>query len=232
MRPADTHGVVEGNERVVRPRLADAKFFYDQDRKTPLAARVPRLDKVVYHGKLGSQGDRVRRLRAIARYVAERIGADIAHADRAAELSKADLLTDMVGEFPELQGIMGGYYAAHDGEPAYVAAAIRDQYRYRRNEDEHGANLVSEALLLADRAEALVGLWGVGGKPTGEKDPYALRRAALALIGAFSILGVARAIASAPFELSLHDLLVFAASTFDAGVLAADTVEQVETFIY
>ncbi|HUP06076.1 MAG TPA: glycine--tRNA ligase subunit beta [Caldimonas sp.] len=228
VRPADTHRVVEGNERVVRPRLADAKFFYDQDRRTPLAARVPRLDQVVYHGKLGSQGDRVRRLRAIVAAIAKRIGSDPVRCDRAAELCKADLLTEMVGEFPELQGIMGAYYALHDGEPADVASAIRDQYRYRRDDDaRNDVNLTAETLAMADRAEALVGLWGVGGKPTGEKDPYALRRAALALIGAFTLVGSAR-----PLDLSLHELLSVAAATFPEGVLAPDTIPQVEAFVY
>ena len=140
--PADPRRIIEGNERVVRPRLADAKFFYDQDQKRTLESRVAALDKVVYHGKLGSQGDRVRRVRRIAVWVGERIGADPALADRAALLAKADLLTDMVGEFPELQGIMGGYYAAHDGEAAEVAAAIRDQYVNRRGGgDARTANL-------------------------------------------------------------------------------------------
>ena len=136
IRPADPSRVVEGNERVVRPRLADARFFYDQDRKKTLASRVAGLDKVVYHGKLGTQGERVGRIRAIARWVAERIGADVGHADRAAELAKADLLTDMVGEFPELQGVMGGYYARHDGEPEDVADAIASQYLNRRSDDD------------------------------------------------------------------------------------------------
>ena len=155
--PADASRVIEGNERVVRPRLADAKFFFDQDRKRTLASRVPALDKVVYHGKLGSQGDRVRRVRTLARWVAAQIGADVDAADRAAELAKADLLTDMVGEFPELQGIMGGYYAAHDGERPDVVAAIRGQYENRRDADE-GDELhaqprsVSRSLLVADRA--------------------------------------------------------------------------------
>ena len=197
--PADPVRIVEGNERVVRPRLADAKFFYDQDRKRTLESRVPGLDKVVYHGKLGSQGDRVRRVRAIAAWVAERIGADRARAERAALLAKADLLTDMVGEFPELQGIMGGYYAAHDGEAPDVAAAIRGQYVNRRGEGDDAAptNLVGEALLIADRAEALVGIWGIGLKPTGDKDPYALRRHALTLIDSFQRVAANRIVARA-----------------------------------
>ncbi|MGH8798121.1 MAG: glycine--tRNA ligase subunit beta [Caldimonas sp.] len=231
VRPADPRRVIEGNERVVRPRLADAKFFYDQDRKKTLASRVPALDQVIYHGKLGTQGARVVRIRAIARWVAERIGANAEQAERAAGLAKADLLTDMVGEFPELQGVMGGYYAAHDGEPAEVAAAIAAQYQNRRSRDATAAtNLVGEALLIADRAETLVGIWGIGGKPTGEKDPYALRRHALTLIRSFE--SVVAAQGSAASRLALRELLQFASTTFDAAVLQPGTVEQVEDFIY
>ena len=226
--PADPGRIIEGNERVVRPRLADAKFFYDQDRKRTLDSRVAALDKVVYHGKLGSQGERVRRVRQIAVWVGERIGADPALADRAALLAKADLLTDMVGEFPELQGIMGGYYAAHDGEAPEVAAAIRDQYVNRRGDGGGtAANLVGEALLIADRAEALVGIWGIGLKPTGDKDPYALRRHALTLIDSFQrVAGNASA-----QRLALHDLLQQAVATF-AVPLAGGVVAEVESFVY
>jgi glycyl-tRNA synthetase beta chain len=225
--PADPARIVEGNERVVRPRLADAKFFYDQDRKRTLESRVPALDKVVYHGKLGSQGDRVRRVRRVAAWAADRIGADAVLAERAALLAKADLLTDMVGEFPELQGIMGGYYAAHDGESPEVAAAIRDQYVNRRGEgDSRATNLVGEALVIADRAEVLVGIWGIGLKPSGDKDPYALRRHALTLIDSFR-----RVAGGAARPLVLRELLDEAASTF-AAPLAADTVVEVEAFIY
>ena len=222
--PADPRAVVEGNERVVRPRLADAKFFFDQDRKRTLASRVPELDRVVYHAKLGSQGDRVRRLRRIARWVAGRIGADASAADRAAELAKADLSTDMVGEFPELQGVMGGYYAQHDGEPADVAAAIREQYVHRRaTADEGAANPVAQALLIADRAETLVGIWGIGSKPTGEKDPFGLRRSALTLIRGFESLDR---------TLDLRELLAFVASTFEPGTVAPAALDEVETFVY
>jgi glycyl-tRNA synthetase beta chain len=233
VRPADASRIVEGNERVVRPRLADAKFFFEKDRKERLADRVPALDKVVYHAKLGSQGDRVRRLQQIARWAAERIGADPALAERAALLAKADLLTDMVGEFPELQGIMGGYYAAHDGEDPQVVAAIRGQYENRRApaDAEGASNLVAVALLLADRAETLVGIWGIGLKPTGEKDPYALRRHALTLIHAFETLGAARARAKTPMALGLRELLVEVRSTFETP-LAGDVVDEVESFVY
>ncbi|MEO7338216.1 MAG: glycine--tRNA ligase subunit beta, partial [Caldimonas sp.] len=230
IRPTDASRVVEGNERVVRPRLADAKFFFDQDRKKTLASRVPGLDRVVYHGKLGTQGARVGRIRSIARWVAERIGADVAQADRAAELAKADLLTDMVGEFPELQGVMGGYYAIHDGEPADVARAIAVQYVNRRGDETSPRNSVAEALLIADRVETLVGIWGIGLKPTGEKDPYALRRHALTLIYSFNLLSGSNDAASD--RLSLRELLMFARSTFDAIELAPDAVEQVEAFVY
>ncbi len=243
IRPEDPSRVIEGNERVVRPRLADAKFFFDQDRRRTLASRVAGLDKVVYHGKLGTQGARVARIRRIARWVAERIGADVAQAERAAELAKADLLTDMVGEFPELQGIMGGYYAQHDGEAPAVARAIAAQYVNRRGDQDGAINLVGEALLLADRVETLVGIWGIGLKPTGEKDPFALRRHALTLIRSFELLGVAGAIAEAiapagdrdvpsRSTLDLHGLLQFASTTFDATQLQPDTVPQVEAFIY
>ncbi len=225
--PADPARIVEGNERVVRPRLADAKFFYDQDRKRTLESRVPALDKVVYHGKLGSQGDRVRRLRRIAAWVAARIGADTALADCAALLAKADLLTDMVGEFPELQGIMGGYYAAHDGEQPEVVAAIRDQYVNRRGEaDGRAPNLVGEALVMADRAEVLVGIWGIGVKPTGDKDPYALRRHALTLIDSFR-----RVAGGAARPLVLRELLDEVAASFTMP-LATGTVGEVEAFVY
>ena len=225
--PADPTCVIEGNERVVRPRLADAKFFYDQDKKRSLASRVAALDKVVYHGALGSQGERVERVRRLARWVAERIGADVADADRAALLAKADLSTDMVGEFPELQGIMGGYYAAHDGEAADVVAAIRGQYVNRRSESDEATNLVGEALLIADRAETLVGIWSVGLRPTGDKDPHALRRHALTLIASFEAV---LAFSQSP-RLFITDLLEEAAATFSTPV-ASTVVVEVEAFIF
>jgi glycyl-tRNA synthetase beta chain len=184
IRPADASRVIEGNERVVRPRLADAKFFFDQDRKRTLESRVDGLDKVVYHGKLGSQGERTARVRAIARAIGAQLGGDALarQADRAALLAKADLLTDMVGEFPELQGTMGGYYARHDGEGDEVAIAIEDHYRPRFAGDELPRNLAGVVVALADKLETLVGLFGIGQVPTGDKDPFALRRHALGLI--------------------------------------------------
>ena len=184
IRPADPSAVVGGNERVVRPRLADAKFFFDQDRKRSLDSRVDALAKVVYHGKLGSQGERVERVRRIAGELARRLGGEAlaVQAERAARLAKADLLTDMVGEFPELQGVMGGYYARHDGEVEAVAMAIEDHYRPRFAGDELPRGAVGVAVALADKLETLAGLFGIGQVPTGDKDPFALRRHALGVI--------------------------------------------------
>ncbi len=230
--PDDASAVIGGNERVVRPRLADAKFFFDQDRKKTLGSRVPGLAKVVYHNKLGSQGERVERVRAIARWVAEKVDAEVDLADRAALLAKADLLTDMVGEFPELQGIMGGYYARHDGEDERVAQAIADQYLVRRDETEDVSNLISEVLQIADRMETLVGIWGVGLKPTGDKDPFALRRHALSVIKSFQLLGGLRAVENRPLRLDLDELIAFSLSVFPAGVLADNVAEELKLFVY
>jgi glycyl-tRNA synthetase beta chain len=184
IRPADPRRVVEGNERVVKPRLADARFFFDQDRKRSLISRVPQLARVVYHGKLGSQGERVERVRAIARAIGHELGGEAlaAQADRAAVLAKADLLTDMVGEFPELQGVMGGYYARHDGEPEAVAWAVEDHYKPRFAGDALPRGEAGVVVALADKLETLAGLFGIGERPTGDKDPFALRRHALGVI--------------------------------------------------
>jgi glycyl-tRNA synthetase beta chain len=184
VRPDDASRIVEGNQRVVRPRLADARFFFDQDRKRTLESRVPGLDKVVYHGKLGSQGERVGRVRALARAIGAKLGGDElrSQADRAALLAKADLLTDMVGEFPELQGIMGGYYARHDGEAPEVAHAVEDHYKPRFAGDALPRGRVGQVVALADKLETLVGLFGIGQVPNGDKDPFALRRHALGVI--------------------------------------------------
>jgi glycyl-tRNA synthetase beta chain len=184
IRPADASRIVEGNQRVVRPRLADAKFFFDQDRKKTLESRVPALAKVVYHGKLGTQGERVERVRTLARAIGEQLGgpALAASADRAALLAKADLVSDMVGEFPELQGIMGGYYARHDGETEDVAFAIEDHYKPRFSGDELPRRAAGVAVALADKLETLAGLFGIGQLPSGDKDPFALRRHALGVI--------------------------------------------------
>jgi glycyl-tRNA synthetase beta chain len=197
----DPSAIVEGNARVVRARLADAKFFYDQDRKEKLEARVPGLANVVYHNKLGSQLARVQRVTGIATEVARALGADPLLAARAAQLAKADLRTLMVGEFPELQGIMGRYYALHDGEGAEVADAIEQHYRPRFAGDILPTSLTATCVALADKLETLVGLFGVGERPTGEKDPYALRRHAL---------GVLRILIEQPTGLILQSLLTSA----------------------
>lgn len=185
--PADASAVTGGNERVVRPRLADAKFFFDQDRKKTLASRVDGLAKVVYHNKLGTQGERTERVRAIAKGIAALLpqGKDAAFVqavDTAAQLAKTDLLTDMVGEFPELQGIMGGYYARHDGLSNDVAEAIEDHYKPRFAGDALPRKTVGVVVALADKLETLVGMFGIGNLPTGDKDPFALRRHALGVI--------------------------------------------------
>ena len=210
IRPADPSAVIRGNERVVRPRLADAKFFFDQDRKRTLASRVPGLAKVVYHGKLGTQGERVERVRTIARAIGQQLGglslADLA--DEAATLAKADLLTDMVGEFPELQGIMGAYYARHDGLRDAVADAIEDHYRPRFAGDALPRHEVGLVVALADKLETLAGLFGIGQLPTGDKDPFALRRHAL---------GVVRMLVECALPLPVPELVATAFAAFPAG---------------
>jgi glycyl-tRNA synthetase beta chain len=182
--PDDASAVIGGNERVVRPRLADAKFFFDQDRKKTLESRLEGLNKVVYHNKLGSQGERTERVRAIAKAIGQQLGGDAlaAKADKAAQLAKADLVTDMVGEFPELQGIMGRYYAQHEKLDDDVAFAIEDHYKPRFAGDELPRNQVGTCVALADKLETLVGMFGIGNTPTGDKDPFALRRHALGII--------------------------------------------------
>ena len=217
--PADASAVIGGNERVVRPRLADAKFFFDQDRKKSLMDRIPGLAKVVYHNKLGTQGERIERVAALARAIGAKLdGENLANqADRAAVLAKADLLTDMVGEFPELQGIMGRYYALHDGEPADIADAIEDHYKPRFAGDELPRNSVGVCVALADKLQTLADMFGIGQLPTGDKDPFALRRHALGLV---------RMLIERDLSLDLPWL-------FHAVKLAdAKVVEQLSGFIY
>jgi glycyl-tRNA synthetase beta chain len=223
IRPADPRHIVEGNQRVVRPRLADAKFFFDQDRKRTLASRVPQLAKVVYHGKLGSQGERVERVRALARHIGEALGgaALSASADRAALLAKADLLTDMVGEFPELQGTMGGYYARHDGETEAVAFAIEDHYRPRFAGDALPREATGLGVALADKLETLAGLFAIGQVPTGDKDPFALRRHAL---------GVIRMLIERDLPLSLPDLAAQAFAAFPQA--GAEAKQNLLAFVH
>lgn len=218
--PSDASAVTGGNERVVRPRLADAKFFFDQDRKKTLASRVEGLGKVVYHNKLGTQGERTQRVRAIAEAIAKRLNADVAGVQRAAELAKTDLVTDMVGEFPELQGTMGRYYALNDGLSADVADAIEDHYKPRFAGDELPRNTVGVIVALADKLETLVGMFGIGNLPTGDKDPFALRRHAL---------GVIRMLVEKDLPLGLAELVesvqpVFGDKIQDASVALVDFI--------
>jgi len=208
MKVADPRHIVGGNERVVRPRLEDARFFYNQDRKIRLEARVPELAKVVYHNKLGSQLDRVQRVKLLTGKIARALGADVMQAERAADLSKADLLTGMVGEFPELQGVMGRYYALHDGELAPVADAIGQHYRPRFAGDRLPIGNVACAVALADKLDALAGLFSIGGQPSGDKDPFGLRRAAL---------GVVRIVVENQLSLSLAEIVDAAFEPFKGG---------------
>ncbi|MCB1961177.1 MAG: glycine--tRNA ligase subunit beta [Rhodocyclaceae bacterium] len=212
MHVQDPSNIVQGNQRVVRPRLADARFFFETDRKQPLASRLARLGNVVYHNKLGSVLERVDRLEKLAGTIAHRLGADHTAAARAARLAKADLVTEMVGEFPELQGIMGRYYAQHDGEGEVVATAIEAHYRPRFAGDALPVGHVAAAVALADKLDALVGFFGIGQLPTGDKDPFGLRRAAL---------GVLRILMETPLPLDLAALVDDAADGFDAGLLDA-----------
>jgi glycyl-tRNA synthetase beta chain len=236
IRPEDASRVIEGNERVVRPRLADAKFFFDQDRKKTLESRVAALDKVVYHGKLGTQGARAERVRAIGHAIVNQLRLATVpysvdekdHFDvldskvqEAARLAKTDLLTDMVGEFPELQGTMGRYYARHEGLRDGVAIAIEDHYKPRFAGDALPSNHTGTVLALADKLETLVGMFGVGQLPTGDKDPYALRRHAL---------GVVRILVEKNMALDLAELVRSAAPAF--GELISDPSEPLLAFIY
>jgi glycyl-tRNA synthetase beta chain len=233
--PTDASAVIGGNERVVRPRLADAKFFFDQDRKKTLASRVEGLGKVVYHNKLGTQGERTERVRAIARAIGQQLGGDVLakSADTAAQLAKTDLLTDMVGEFPELQGIMGGYYARHDGLKEDIAFAIEDHYKPRFAGDELPRNMTGVVVALADKLETLVGMFGIGNLPTGDKDPFALRRHALGVLAIVEMIDLADFI-DAPARTASIDVrawLNIAAAQFSKHSFADNVVELVYSFL-
>lgn len=241
MHPEDPRHIIEGNERVVRPRLADAQFFFQTDLKVRLADRVEGLAHSVYHNKLGSQLERIERVRQIATWLALALGtaasdADskiVIHADRAALLAKADLNTNMVGEFPELQGIMGAYYAAANGEPAAVVQALHDQYRVRLDTAITPETLTSAILFMSERAETLIGIWGIGLAPTGERDPYGLRRAALGLISAYEQLTAGSYLSvSEDSPARLSALLAQAASNFEVDVIAPETTDAVRAFVY
>ncbi|HWL74118.1 MAG TPA: glycine--tRNA ligase subunit beta, partial [Burkholderiaceae bacterium] len=210
-----------GNARVVRARLADAKFFYDQDRKQTLESRVPGLAHVVYHGKLGSQLQRVERITAIAVDIAKELAGEPSLAERAARLAKADLRTLMVGEFPELQGVMGEYYALHDGESAEVAAAVRQHYQPRFADDVLPESIMGVCVALADKLETVVGLFGVGEQPSGDKDPFGLRRQAI---------GILRMLIEKRLPLPLQGLSRIAFSAFPSGLIA-EAHTDVEWFL-
>ena len=221
-QPRDPSQIVHGNERVLRARLADAKFFYDQDRKTRLAERVPRLAHVIYHNKLGSQLQRVERIQVLTAAIALKLKADPVSAERAAFLSKADLLTEMVGEFPELQGTMGRYYALHDGESVEVADAIAQHYFPRVAGGELPRGPIAISLALADKLDTLVGIFGVGLAPTGEKDPFGLRRAAV---------GVLRILLEQALPLDVAELLDRARGQFESASINANVSRELQTFL-
>ena len=214
----DPQQVIEGNERVIRPRLADAAFFFDTDRNQPLAARIPGLANVVFQKQLGTLADKAHRSAAVAAFIAGRIGGEVAQARRAAELAKCDLVTEMVLEFPELQGIMGRYYAAHDGEPAEVAQALEEQYLPRFAGDTVPASRTGQALALADRLDTLTGIFGIGQRPSGTKDPFALRRTAI---------GVLNIMIKGELDLDLRELLELAAAQHQELPYAESLVEEV-----
>jgi glycyl-tRNA synthetase beta chain len=222
MEVNDPQHIIGGNERVVRPRLADARFFYNQDRRQTLESRVEKLADVVYHNKLGSQLQRTERVTTLAGTIARLLDADKADAELAARLSKADLLTDMVGEFPELQGVMGRYYALNDGEKPEVADAIEAHYHPRFAGDSLPQGPLACAVALADKLETVLGIYGVGQAPTGDKDPFGLRRQAL---------GILRILAETPLDLPLPALLRVAAENFPEGMLSATVASDVEAFM-
>ncbi|WP_291993874.1 glycine--tRNA ligase subunit beta [Candidatus Accumulibacter sp. ACC003] len=217
MQVDDPGAIIQGNERVVRPRLADARFFYNQDRKNGFTTRAMRLGAVVYHNKLGSLGDRAQRLGRSARAIAEKLGADVNIAERAGLLAKVDLLTDMVGEFPELQGTMGRYYLLHEGVVPALADAVEQHYRPRFAGDALPEGDIACAAALADKLDALVGFFGIGQLPTGDKDPFGLRRAAL---------GVLRILMETPLPLDLAELIGDARNAFDTQGLQIEPLEQ------
>jgi glycyl-tRNA synthetase beta chain len=222
MQVDDPIHIVSGNARVVRPRLSDARFFFNQDRKTTLASRLEKLGNVVYHNKIGSVLQRVERLESLAQKIAVRLGANASLAARAARLAKADLVTDMVGEFPELQGIMGRYYALHDGEDVSVADAVQSHYQPRFSGDALPSGNIACAAALADKLDALSGFFGIGQIPTGDKDPFGLRRAAL---------GVLRILMESPLPLDLAQLIVDAQAGFATGVLSQPVSDPLLDFM-
>ncbi len=223
LETSDPKHIISGNERVVRPRLSDAKFFFEQDKKKTLESRIPQLANVIYHNKLGNQAQRTERVTKLAGIIAAHLGADVQLAERGAMLAKADLLTDMVGEFPELQGVMGTYYAHHDGEHAEVAQAMSEHYQPRFAGDALPSTQTGTVVALADKLETLVGIWGIGLQPTGDKDPFALRRHAL---------GVLRMLIEKQLPLSLQGLLQDSARLFEGNAQFTDPSAAVSAFIF
>ena len=219
----DPKQIIEGNEKVVRPRLTDAEFFFKQDKKQPLESFNERLKNVVFQAQLGSVFDKAERVAKLAAFIAQRIGGDAQRASRAGLLSKCDLATEMVGEFPEMQGVAGYYYALNDGEPEDVALALNEQYMPRGAGAELPSTLTGAAVAIADKLDTLVGIFGIGMLPTGSKDPYALRRAAL---------GVLRILIEKQLDLDLNEAVSFAVTQFGSNVKAAGLAEQVQEFVF
>ena len=222
LKTSDPQHIIQGNERVLRARLSDAKFFFEQDQKTKLETRVPKLGQVVYHNKLGTQLERVTRIQKLAMGIAQQLGANSDLAGRAAYLCKADLLSDMVGEFPELQGVMGQYYARIDGEPEAVAQAIEAHYRPRFAGDDLPTDNIGAAVALADKLDTLLGIYGIGLVPTGDKDPFGLRRLAL---------GVLRILIEKNLSLDLVRLLQMARAPFSAEQMSDEVAQDVHGFM-
>ena len=220
LQTEDPSHIIQGNERVLRARLSDAEFFYKQDQKATLESRLPKLANVVYHNKIGSQAERIERLQSIAAHIAKALGADAAAAERAARLAKADLVTEMVGEFPELQGTMGKYYARLDGETEEIAEAVEQHYQPRFAGDNLPNGKVATAVALADKLETLVGIWGIGLIPTGDKDPYALRRAALGILRMLMQYG-----------LDVNELIQTTFDSFPKGLLNEKTPSETADFM-
>jgi glycyl-tRNA synthetase beta chain len=222
IRSKDPAQVIKGNERVIRPRLADAKFFYETDKQASLESRLDQLKKVVFQEKLGTLYDRSLRVAKLAKFIAADVGENEAQSERAAMLSKCDLVTNMVGEFADLQGLMGSYYAANDGEPEPVATAINEQYMPKYAGDDLPSTPIGSILAVADKLDSIVGLFAIGQPPTGSKDPFALRRSAI---------GVLRILVENKLDLDLLTCIEASLKGFDSLEIESDTAEKVFEFM-